>query len=106
MSPKLNVAVVGLGIGATHLAAYAELPDRYVVRAVCDVNGEKAEAAAAIHAGAAAVTSFAGLTAIPDLDVVDICTPPNTHRSLIEQALAAGWHQFHFVLRGLRSLAG
>ncbi len=92
MSRKLNVAVVGLGIGATHLAAYAALPDRYVVRAVCDLNGEKAEAAAAMHAGAAAVTSFAGLTAIPDLDVVDICTPPNTHRSLIEQALAAGFH--------------
>ena len=28
----------------------------------------------------------------PDLDVIDLCTPPNTHRGLIEQALAAGLH--------------
>ena len=27
-----------------------------------------------------------------DLDVIDICTPPNTHRALVEQALAAGFH--------------
>lgn len=92
MSRKLNVAVVGLGIGAKHLEAYAELPDLYDVQAVCDLDAVKAKAAAAMHAGAEAFTSFTDVLAAPGLDIIDICTPPNTHRSLIEQALAAGFY--------------
>ncbi len=92
MSRKLTVAVVGLGIGAKHLDAYAELPDHYDVLAVCDLDRDKANATAGRYAGAKAVTDFASLLAMPGLDVIDICTPPNTHRSLIEQALAAGFH--------------
>ena len=48
MSRKLNVAVVGVGIGAKHLEAYAELPDCFRVQAVCDLDGDKAGAADAI----------------------------------------------------------
>lgn len=91
MSRRLNVAVVGLGIGAKHLEAYAELPKLYAVRAVCDLDADKAQAAATQY-GATAITRFADLLAMPDLDIIDICTPPNTHRALIEQALAAGLH--------------
>ncbi len=39
-----------------------------------------------------ALTSFTELLQSPELDIVDLCTPPNTHRPLIEQALAAGLH--------------
>ncbi|MEQ1616176.1 MAG: Gfo/Idh/MocA family oxidoreductase, partial [Hyphomicrobiaceae bacterium] len=92
MSRKLNVAVVGVGIGAKHLEAYAELPDLYAVQTICDLDADKANATAALYNGAAAVTRFADLMTMPGLDVIDICTPPNTHRSLTEQALAAGFH--------------
>jgi len=92
MSEMLSVAVIGLGIGAKHLEAYVELPDLYTVQAVCDLDGDKAKVAAAAHQGAKAVTSFADLLAMPGLDLIDICTPPNTHRDLIVEALAAGFH--------------
>jgi predicted dehydrogenase len=92
MSRKLNVAVVGVGIGAKHLEAYAELPELYAVRAICDLDADKAKAAAAQYKGSSVVTRFADLLSLPGLDVIDICTPPNTHRSLIEQALAASFH--------------
>lgn len=92
MSRELNVAVVGVGIGAKHLEAYAELPELYAVRAICDLDVGKAETAAAAHSGATVVARFADLLSLPGLDVVDICTPPSTHRHLIEQALAAGFH--------------
>ena len=36
MSDRLRVAVVGLGIGMGHVAAYRELADRFELAAVCD----------------------------------------------------------------------
>jgi predicted dehydrogenase len=92
MTRKLAVAVVGLGIGRAHLDAYEGLADRYVIRAVCDLDAAKSQATAAAFPGATPVIAFTDLLKLPDLDIVDICTPPNTHRGLIEQALAAGFH--------------
>ena len=93
MSPaRLRAAVVGLGVGRAHLQAYAEIPQLFEVRAVCDLNGDKARAAAAEFGVASHTTAFAELLADPTIDLVDLCTPPNSHRALIEQALAAGKH--------------
>jgi len=87
-----RVAVVGLGIGRAHLAAWRALEDRFAITAVCDLDeglarkqGEKF--------GAGFVTSrFDDLLTRADLDVIDLCTPPLTHRALVEHALAAGKH--------------
>lgn len=92
MTRRLNVAVVGLGIGREHLQAYAALPNRFTVIAVCDLDAAKAAAVAAEFGVARSVTDFAGLLSARDIDIIDICTPPASHRSLIEQALAAGFH--------------
>ncbi len=92
MGQKLRVAVVGLGVGKGHLESYARVTDRFEVVAVCDLDEAKVQAVAAGFGIARATPSFAGLITSADLDIVDICTPPNTHRALIEQALAAGLH--------------
>jgi predicted dehydrogenase len=92
MSTRLGVAVVGLGVGKGHLQAYAEIPALFDVKAVCDLNAEKARATAAEFGVARHNASLAELLASTDIDVIDLCTPPNTHRGLIEQALAAGKH--------------
>jgi hypothetical protein len=39
-----------------------------------------------------AYLSFADLIADADIDVVDICTPPNLHASMIVEAMQAGKH--------------
>lgn len=92
MTRRLKVAVVGVGIGSAHLDAYATLPDLYDVAAVCDIDAAKAKATAQKYNVPKAPTSFNDLLALPGLDVVDICTPPMTHRALVEQALDAGLH--------------
>ncbi len=92
MSRRLSVAVVGLGIGRSHLQAYQALPQHFEIKAVCDLERGKAEMAKTEFGAGAAITDFAELLRTPGLDIVDICTPPNTHRALIEQALAAGLH--------------
>ena len=92
MSARLRVAVVGLGVGKSHLQAYAEIVDRYEVAAVCELNADKARAVAAEFGVAFHTTDLAELLTREDIDVVDLCTPPNTHLALIEQTLAAGKH--------------
>ena len=92
MTRKLRVAIVGLGIGKSHLRAYAKVADRFEVRAVCDLDATKAAAVAAEFGVARHTTALRELLSGDDIDVIDICTPPNTHRVLIEQALAAGLH--------------
>ena len=92
MAAKLRVAVVGLGIGRSHLNAYANLRDLVDVVAVCDLDEPKAVAIAAEHGIARHTARFGDLLADDDLDLIDLCTPPFTHRMLIEQVLAAGKH--------------
>lgn len=89
---KLRVAVVGLGIGQGHLQSYAQIPELYEIKAVCDLDEAKAKAVAAEFGVAWHTPHFSDLLASHEIDVVDICTPPNTHRALIEQGLAAGLH--------------
>jgi predicted dehydrogenase len=92
MIEKLRVAVVGTGVGKAHLQGYARIPELYDVVAVCDLDEAKARAMAANFGVARYTTNFSELLGSGDVDIVDICTPPNTHRSLIEEALAAGLH--------------
>ena len=89
---RLRVAVVGLGIGRSHLQAYKALADRYDVAAVCDIDATKARATAEEFGAPRQATQLADLLDAGGLDVVDLCTPPYTHRALIEQVLAAGLH--------------
>ena len=92
MSRKLRVAVVGMGIGRNHLDAYKTLSDLYDIAAVCDLDANKGAAAQKDYGARLATPDFDGLLTSGQVDVVDICTPPNTHRELVEKALQAGLH--------------
>lgn len=92
MAEPLGVAVVGLNIGKAHLWAYQQLPAAYRVVAVCDLDLGRAERAAARNPGSVARGDLAQVLADPDVDVVDLCTPPALHLEQIAAALAAGKH--------------
>ena len=65
MTEPLGVAVVGLNVGKAHLWAYQQLPERFRVAAVCDIDGGRAERAAGRNPGSVALTDLAeGDTAI------------------------------------------
>lgn len=85
-----KVAIVGLGIGAMHLKAWRDLADRFQVTAVVDPNAERV--AQAQEGGGIEALEFEAMLARPDIDVVDICTPPALHAPMIEAALKAGKH--------------
>jgi predicted dehydrogenase len=86
------VAVIGAGIGRAHVEGYVDNAPHYAVAVVCDRDAERAREVAAIAPDATAETTFAAVLARPDIDLVDICLPPDQHLAAIEAALAAGKH--------------
>lgn len=92
MSHRLRVGVIGLGVGRGHAETFARLPDRFELVAVCDVDAAKAHALAAALGAPRVCRDCAELCALPDLDVIDICTPSFLHFEQTLAALAAGKH--------------
>lgn len=88
-----NVAVVGCGIGRSHvIEGFLTNPDKFRLLAVCDISEERLNAFADEFAIPRRTTRFDDLLAMPDLDIVDICTPPMVHAGQILAGLAAGKH--------------
>ena len=92
MSEPIRVAVVGLGIGQSHLTAYQELGDQYQVVALCDVDEARGQTVAAQFGAPPLYTRLEDALARDDVEVVDLCTPPFLHFEQIQAALAAGKH--------------
>lgn len=92
MSRRYRVAVVGAGIGAAHVEGYLASPERFEVAAVCDLDLERASGLAARAPGAQAVGDLGALLVDPAIDILDLCTPPVTHRSMALDALRTGKH--------------
>jgi predicted dehydrogenase len=56
------------------------------VLALCDIDPKRLHGASRQFSIPRATVSFGELLAMPDLDIIDICTPPALH---LEQSLAA-----------------
>ncbi|HEV3493745.1 MAG TPA: Gfo/Idh/MocA family oxidoreductase, partial [Reyranella sp.] len=54
--------------------------------ALCDIDPKRLHGASQQFSTPRATVSFGELLAMPDLDIIDICTPPALH---LEQSLAA-----------------
>jgi len=88
----LNVAVVGCGFVANdHLSAWKKTKLGRVM-AICDLNEALAKRMAEIWRIPKYYTSISDLIENNHLDVIDICTPPQTHASQAVQAMKAGFH--------------
>lgn len=85
-----RVAVIGAGVGAAHAQAYRELPHAFALKIVCDLNEERAAGVAAQGEGTEVLASFDEVLARRDIDIVDICLPPQLHRESVIRALEAG----------------
>lgn len=91
MNGRIRVAVIGAGIGSSHVDAYCANRSLYQVVVVCDLDVARA-VKAANAAGAAIETSYDAVLRRDDIDLVDICLPPSLHAGAIERALQSGRH--------------
>lgn len=97
--PPLGVGMVGYAfMGAAHSQGWRtagrvfDLPLRPVLAAVCGRDMSAVRAMADRHGWAAAETDWRALIARDDVDIVDICTPGDSHAEIALAALAAGKH--------------
>ena len=87
MTKRWNVAVVGCGIGKSHIAeGYAKFPDKFRVLAICDLDQKRLQTIGDEFAVERRTISFDEVLRMDDVDIVDICTPPTLH---VAQSIAA-----------------
>ena len=89
---RYKVAIVGAGIGASHLQAYLQLPDKFEVTCLCDLDTKRASQALQGHPAIAHTTDLGAVLASADIELVDICLPPQLHYQACSDVLAAGKH--------------
>lgn len=88
---KLRVGLIGCGgIGGTHAPHYGNHPDAELC-AVCDSDIKLAEHAAK-EFNVPYFTDYQEMLRCVALDVVDICTPPNSHRDMAIACFNQGIH--------------
>ncbi|WP_031074142.1 Gfo/Idh/MocA family protein [Streptomyces sp. NRRL S-118] len=97
--PGLGIGMVGYAfMGAAHSQGWRtvgrvfDLPVRPRLAAVCGRDPAAVRAAAARHGWAAAETDWRELVARDDVQLVDICTPGDSHAEIAIAALEAGKH--------------
>ncbi|MFK8082272.1 MAG: Gfo/Idh/MocA family protein [Granulosicoccus sp.] len=88
----IRVAVFGAGIGKQHLNGYRNLPEKFSVSVVCDLDVSRATSATDGDSSIRIVRDIAQVLSDPEIDLVDICLPPHLHVPVALQALEAGKH--------------
>jgi len=94
---KLNIGMVGYGfMGRTHSNAFRKAPNFFdlpyepVLKTICARNPERAEAFAKKWGYESAVTDWRTLVDSPDIDLIDIASPNDTHAEIAIAAAKAG----------------
>src|SRR5579871_2403931 len=97
MAKPLNVGMIGYGfMGRAHSNAYRkvnhffDLAYQPVLKAVCARTVDKARAFAGQWGYESVETDWRKLVERKDIDLIDICTPNNTHAEIALAAAAAG----------------
>ncbi|MFF9363952.1 Gfo/Idh/MocA family protein [Streptomyces griseoluteus] len=97
--PPLRIGMVGYAfMGAAHSQGWRtvgrvfDLPREPVLSVLCGRDADAVRAAAERHGWAATETDWRALIARDDVDLVDICTPGDSHAGIALAALAAGKH--------------
>jgi predicted dehydrogenase len=96
---KLRVAIVGYAfMGAAHSQAWRtvnrvfDLPVEAVMQVMCGRDEQQARSAADRLGWAEVETDWRRVVERADIDVVDVCTPGDSHAEIAIAALAAGKH--------------
>ncbi|MEU0287721.1 Gfo/Idh/MocA family oxidoreductase [Streptomyces sp. NPDC006147] len=97
--PPLRIGMVGYAfMGAAHSQGWRtvgrvfDLPLRPDMAVICGRDADAVRAAADRHGWAEAGTDWRELVERDDIDLVDICTPGDSHAEIALAALAAGKH--------------
>jgi predicted dehydrogenase len=95
--PPLGIGIVGYGgMGRAHSLAYIlaphvrDLPAVPRLRVISGRNAVAVRIAAQRYGFDRFTTDWRELVDSPDVDIIDVCTPPGTHAEIVEAAAQAG----------------
>ena len=98
----MNKQVKPVVIGTIHGNGYEKVSGVPIrLKTVCDLNLDLANQVKERYGYEQAITNFDDMLADPEIDVIDIVTPPFLHCSMAIKALKAGKH----VVTSVRSLS-
>ena len=91
---KIRAAIIGSGLiaGKKHIPGFLELKSKTELVAVCDLNLSAAKQVATRFGIPRAYGNIAEMLSTEKPDLVDICTPPQTHVRLAVEAMRHGCH--------------
>ncbi|QEH33225.1 Glucose--fructose oxidoreductase precursor [Aquisphaera giovannonii] len=96
---EIKVAMIGEGfMGRTHSNAWSQVskffkpPARPVMHTSCGRRAEDSKAFASHWGWGRTSTNWADVVKLPEIDLVDVVTPNNTHAEIAMAAIAAGKH--------------
>ena len=94
MSNKLKVGIVGCGYIAdqVHIPSFKRLRDKVILQGVCDKNANLAKEVSSKHSIPRVYDDLSKMLQNEDLDIIDICTPPQIHASLAINSIKHGCH--------------
>jgi len=90
----VTVGLVGAGYASQlHCSGYRKVHGASVrLKTICDVDAQRAEKMASSHGIEGICRDYRELLADKEVDLIDICTPPDLHAHMIKDALSAGKH--------------
>ncbi len=91
---QLKVGIVGCGFiaEAQHIPSFQRLGKNVILQAVCDRNENLAGQTAKKYGIPVAYSDLAEMLSKEKLNIVDICTPPQSHAAIALQAIEHGCH--------------
>lgn len=90
---KLRAAIIGLGVGETHIAGYRRHPECRVV-SLCDFDEAKQAYLKDKYPECSVVGSADAVLADPEIDIVSIASYDNYHHEQVCKAISNGKHVF------------
>ncbi|MBV9529750.1 MAG: Gfo/Idh/MocA family oxidoreductase [Bradyrhizobium sp.] len=91
--PKIRIGLVGCGfVSELHMRAYRRVFGVDVEVKAVAARGDHVVDFARRHQITTAYRSFVDLIKDSEVDVVDVCTPPSLHATMIVEAMGAGKH--------------
>lgn len=90
---RLRVAIIGLGVGETHVKGWEAHPG-CTVTTLCDIDPLKLAEVGGRHPGKRLSTNPAEVLADPDIDAVSIASYDDAHHAQVTAAIDAGKHIF------------
>lgn len=92
--PWKTEGATGMGMANWHALGYEASPDAEIV-ALCDLDLAAARAFQARHGGERLYRDYQEMLMKESLDIVSVCTPPNSHAAIVIAAAEAGVKAIH-----------